>query len=241
MKNIGAGIWIVERPFRLFGAAFGNRMTIVKLSNEELLVHSPIALDNTVKGLVEKLGRVAYIVTPNAFHGLFAADWMTAFPGARHISAKADKKNHPPSSETLSDNVIMAWAPVLEAVHVGGISKVNEFAFFHKPSRTLILTDLAFNIGKNVSLWTKVFFSLNGAYGKFGPSRLMRSMIDDQTALKISLLKIFEWDFEQIVISHGSIIEKDGKEIMRDAFQQYLTTPSNRQRTTSARFPLRCG
>lgn len=240
MKNIGTGIWIVERPFRLFGAAFGNRMTIVRLPHDELLVHSPIALDNTVKDLVEKLGRVAYIVTPNTFHGLFAPDWMAAFPGARHISAKADKKNHPPSAETLSDNVVMAWAPLLEAVHVGGISKVNEFAFFHKPSRTLILTDLAFNIGKNVSLWTKVFFSLSGAYGKFGPSRLMRSMIDDQAALKISLLKILEWDFEQIVISHGIIIEKDGKEIMRDAFQQYLINPSSRP-TTSLRSPLRCG
>lgn len=241
MKNIGVGIWIVERPFRLFGAAFGNRMTIVRLPNDELLVHSPITLDDAVKELVEKLGRVTYIVTPNAFHGLYVADWMAKFPGARHISAKTDKKSYPPSSEMLSDSVIKEWAPVLEAVQVGGIPKVNEFAFFHKPSRTLILTDLAFNIGKDVSLWTKIIFSLNGAYGKFGPSRLMRSMIDDQATLKASLLKIFEWDFEQIVVSHGIIVEKNGKEIMHGAFQQYLTNPSSRQRTASLRPPIRCG
>lgn len=43
MKNIGAGIWMAERPFRLFGAAFGNRKSTVKLSNEELLVDSHCA------------------------------------------------------------------------------------------------------------------------------------------------------------------------------------------------------
>lgn len=241
MRNIGEGIWIFERPFRLFGAEFGNRMTIVKLANEELLVHSPIALDDTVKDDVEKLGCIKYIVTPNAFHGLFVDDWMVAFPGAHHVTAKGHMKSTAFSSEALSSFAIAKLSPVLEVVLVEGIPKVNEFAFFHKASRTLILTDLAFNIGKDVSLWTKVFFSLNGAYGKFGPSRLMRSMIEDRSTLKDSLLKILEWDFDQIVISHGGMVEKDGKEIMRSAFKQYLTNPSSRHRTVSPRSPVRCG
>lgn len=241
MRSIGEGIWIVEREFRMFGAEFGNRMTIIRLSNQEFLVHSPIALDSTVKRLVEKLGRIAYIVTPNAFHGLFVDEWMAAFPEARHITAKGEKRGHAYSSEILSCSVLKEWLPVLEVVHVDGLPKVNEFAFFHKVSRTLILTDLAFNISKNAPLWTRVFFSLNDAYGKFGPSRLMRSMVEDQAALKSSLLKILEWDFEQIVVSHGDVVMSDGKEIMRCAFQQYLTNTSSRRRISSLRSLARCG
>lgn len=241
MRSIGEGIWIVEHEFRMFGAEFGNRMTIIRLSNQELLIHSPIALDNTLKCMVERLGRITYIVTPNAFHGLFVDEWIAAFPAARHITAKGEMGGHAYSSEMLSGPVLEAWLPVLEVVRVDGLPKVNEFAFFHKASRTLILTDLAFNINEDAPLWTRVFFSLNDAYGKFGPSRLMRSMIEDQSALKTSLLKIFEWDFERIVLSHGNMVMSDGKEIMRCAFQQYLTNTSSRRRISSFRSLARCG
>ena len=241
MRNIGEGIWIFERQFRFLGAEFGNRMTVVRLGNEELFIHSPIALDDELKSQVEKLGRVVHIVTPNAFHGLFVEDWISAFPFARHFTAKGGRQDREFLSIDLSDSTTSAFSPTLEVIHVQGIPKLNEFAFFHKVSRTLILTDLAFNIGKNVSYWTKIFFSLNGAYGKFGPSRLMRSMIEDQATLKDSLMKMYEWDFDRIVVSHGDIVEKDGKETMRSAFQQCLANSSNRHRTASLRSPIRCG
>lgn len=241
MIAIGEGIWIYERPFCLFGAEFGNRMTIVRLHSGDILVHSPVALDETLKYQIESIGRIAFIVTPNAFHGLFIAEWMNAFPDARHLTAKSTQQGHGYSSETLSESRIAELSPTLEVVLVNGLPKVNEFAFFHKSSHTLILTDLAFNIGKDVSLWTKLFFSLNSAYGRFGPSRLMRSMIEDRNAFRASLLKIFEWDFEQVVISHGSIVKSGGKETMNRAFQQYLTTSPTRHRTISPRPPMRCG
>lgn len=239
MRKIGAGIWIHERPFRLFGADFGNRMTIIEVSDGALLVHSPTALDDTLKSDVERLGRVAYLITPNAFHGMFTDDWMTALPDARHFTARTDNtgKN---KSEPLSLCAMTELSPALETARVEGIPKLQEYVFYHRPSRTLILTDLAFNIGTDVPMWTKIFFSLNDAYGKFGPSRLMRSMITDKTAFKASLAALLEWDFEQIIVSHGDIVEQDGKNVLRRAFQPYLVTPPNRL-VASSRFPIRCG
>lgn len=238
MKNIGENIWIFERPFKLFGAEFGNRMTIFKLADGGLLLHSPVALDTALKDQISTFGPVTYIVTPNAFHGLFVDEWLAAFPDARHLSAKANGQNR---SAPLTSVTLAELSPEIEAVQIAGIPKLNETAFFHKSSRTLILTDLAFNIDKDVSLWSRLFFSLNGAYGKFGPSRLMRSMVEDPAALKTSLLKIFEWEFEQIVISHGMVVERHGKAVMHHAFQNYLMTPSDQPRRASLRTPIKCG
>jgi hypothetical protein len=241
IRNIGKGIWVFERPFRLFGAEFGNRMSVIKLANDELLLHSPIALDQTVKEQIEALGRVAYLITPNAFHGLYVDEWRAAFPKAKHRTAKSDMQRGA-SSMNLSDCSELPLLPSeIEMIQVQGAPKANEFLFFHTPSRTLIVTDLAFNIGGDVSLWTKIFFSLNDSYGKFGPSRLMRSMVEDQSALRDSLLKIFEWDFDQIVVSHGLVVERNGKEVMRDAFQHYLTITSGQRKTTPMHTPIRCG
>lgn len=239
MRKLGAGIWIHERPFRLFGAEFGNRMTIIEVGDGALLVHSPIALDDALKSDVERLGRVAYLITPNAFHGMFTDDWMAAFPDARHFTARTDDtgKNR---SEPLSLSAIAGLSPVLEAARMEGMPKIQEYVFYHRPSCTLILTDLAFNSGTDVPVWTKIFFSLNGAYGKFGPSRLMRSMITDKAAFKASLTALLEWDFEHVVVSHGDIVERDGKNVLRRAFQPYLVSPADRH-VTSFRFPLRCG
>lgn len=219
LRKIGERIWVFERSFRLLGAEFGNRMTVVKLGGNDLFVHSPVKLDVELKNQMESLGRAAYIVTPNAFHGLFIEQWLAAFPGATHFTAKADDKNRGSQSIDLSDSSAAKFLLDIEIVRLLGIPKLNEFAFFHKPSRTLILTDLAFNIGKEGAWWTKLFFSLNDAYGKFGQSRLMRSMIKDKAALQNSLEKVYHWDFDRIVVSHGDIVETGGKEIMRRAFQ----------------------
>lgn len=239
MRQLGPGIWIHERPFRLFGVEFGNRMTIVKMGDGTLLVHSPIALDDALQSEIERLGHLAFLITPNAFHGMFIEDWMKAFPDARHFTAGTEHtgKN---KSEPLFDLAVAGLSPTLEAMRVEGIPKLQEYVFYHRPSRTLILTDLAFNIRTDVSIWTKIFFSMNDAYGKFGPTRLMRSMITDKVAFSASLNALMEWDFEHIVVSHGDVVEYDGKNILRGAFQPYLISPADRH-ATSLRFPIRCG
>lgn len=239
MRQLGAGIWIHERPFRMFGAELGNRMTIIDVGDGALLVHSPIALDDTLKSDVKRLGRVAYLITPNAFHGMFIEDWMKAFPEARHFTARTEDSGKN-KSEPLSVSAMAGLSPTLEATRVEGIPKLQEYAFYHRPSRTLILTDLAFNIGTDVPIWTKIFFSLNDAYGKFGPSRLMRSMITDKTAFKASLAALLKWDFEHVVVAHGDVVAQDGKDILRQAFQPYLASSPNRH-AAPFRFPLRCG
>jgi hypothetical protein len=59
---------------------------------------------------------------------------------------------------------------------------------------------------------------VNSAYGRFGPSRLLRFAIRDKAACRRSIDRILEWDFERVVVTHGEVLESGGREALRSAY-----------------------
>ena len=237
MRNIGNNIWVVERDFTFSGTDFGNRMTIIRLPSGNLIIHSPVEFTSEISGKVSELGRVSFIITPNNFHGLFAGRWCSEYPDAKYFTAKESNSAESHSLTTLlSEN----FESSVEIVKIEGISKLNEFAFIHLQSSVLILTDLAFNFDSNVSLWSKLFFKLNGCYESFGPSRLMKSFIDAPDKLDSSINSIKEYDFNKIIVSHGNIVDVGAKEKFNSAFGQ--NEIASKKKKTKFKLNLaRCG
>ncbi len=238
MRKIDTNIWVHETEFKLFGAEFGNRMTVLLLKNGTLLLHSPVKIEEELVKEIIKIGDVLYIVTPNNFHGLFAEDWMSQFPEAVHYSAKVgdlEKGN----GRALSELISVVSEEEVRLIKIEGAPKVNEYAILHRESGTLILTDMAFNIGSDVSMWTRIFFKLNGAFNSFGPTRLMKSMITNPEALCISMSEMLTYDFHRIIVSHGRIIDYDAMKNLRESFSQFHSIKSSR--SAGRFFPSRCG
>src|SRR5690606_31041515 len=80
---------------------------------------------------------------------------------------------------------IVEWG---EQLLVKGTS-TREVVFFHPPSRTLVLTDLAFNVREG-GLFTRIALRLNGGWDRFGPTRALRSSIHDPAAFDASIRRI---------------------------------------------------
>ena len=99
---------------------------------------------------------------------------------------------------------------------------MNEVVFLHRASRTLVVTDLCFNVRHSDHLGTRLFMRVNGAYGRFGPSRLLRSLVRDRPALRASLERILAWDFERVVVTHGEVLEHGGRDALRAGFAWLL-------------------
>jgi glyoxylase-like metal-dependent hydrolase (beta-lactamase superfamily II) len=96
---------------------------------------------------------------------------------------------------------------------------LHEVVLFHRPSRTLVLTDLCFNIHRSSSRVARVFFRANGMWQRFGPSRAIRHLaVSDRSALWRSLEDILRWDFERIVPGHGDVIEHKGPAALHRAW-----------------------
>ena len=224
MQQLDSDLWIAESPLRFVGLEVGARMTVVRLPGPKLLLHSPIAATEELVREVKALGPVAYLVAPNRFHHLFVSEWLKVCPEASVYAAPGVDEKRPDLrfARVLTDEPESDWAGTIDQVLVSGFPLANEVVFFHQPSRTLIATDLAFNIGASSPPLTRLVFRLSRAYGRLAPTLLERLFIRDRSAFRRSLERILEWPFERVVVAHGQVSETGGRAEIEDGYSWIL-------------------
>lgn len=214
-------VWIFRRPFRLVGVSIGLTMTVIRLANGELFVHSPVRLTDEIKKRLESLGRVRFVIAPSTLHHLFIRDYGPAFPEAKLYalpSLKAKRADIYFHGE-LSENAEPGWASEIDQIALGGLKEGNEeLAFFHKASKTAIVTDLVFNLTTPHSLWEKAFFILNGLGNGPKCSRVFRTIVRNKAALRKSVDQILAWKPERLIVGHGLPVQVNAEKSLRDAF-----------------------
>lgn len=82
LRILDHNLWVAEQPLRYFGLSIGTRMTVIRLTNHELVVISPIQLNPALTEALQALGDVTHIIAPNLYHYLFAAEFKAAYPAA---------------------------------------------------------------------------------------------------------------------------------------------------------------
>lgn len=220
LRRLADGLWVAERPLRFLGLPVGARMTVIRLDDGRLLLHSPLPLDAAMRAELDALGPVAYAVAPNRLHHLFAGDVAKAYPEARLWLAPGLPEKRPDlvHEGVLDDEAPPEWRGQLDQVFFRGRPYENEVAFFHRASRTLVACDLAFNFGPRDPLPTRVLMSLIRSYGKLGPTKLDPLLIRDRAAARASLERILAWDFDRVIVAHGDVQETGGYPLLRDGY-----------------------
>ncbi|NOK11686.1 DUF4336 domain-containing protein [Corallococcus exercitus] len=213
-------VFVFEAPFSLFGVPVGGRMTVLRLPDGGLWVHSPVAFTPERRAAVEALGPVRFLVAPNLFHHLHLPDWAAAFPDARVVVPAGLRAKQPALriDQELEDTPDPAWAPVLDQMHVRGMPQLNEFLFFHRPSRTLLVTDLAFHYPRAEGWKLRAYLWLDGVLGRFAAPRFLRLFTKDREAARAALQRALKWDVERVVVCHGQVLEHGGQKALHDAF-----------------------
>ncbi len=224
MQQLHSDLWVADSPVRFVGLEIGARMTVVRLPGPKLLLHSPVAATEELVREVKALGRVAYLVAPNRFHHLSVGEWLQACPEASvYVAPGLDEKRPDLKiAGVLTDEPEPGWAGTIDQVLVSGSPLANEVVFFHRPSTTLIATDLAFNVGSSSPPLTRLAFRLGRAYGRLSPTLLERLFVRDRSAFRRSLESIFEWPFERVVVAHGQVSETGGREELTRGYSWLL-------------------
>ncbi len=122
----------------------------------------------------------------------------------------------------LSTDVPAEWEEDFELTMVQGSPQMNEVVFFHKPTKTLIVTDLIFNIHEVANLRTKFLFWFVGAWKKPAQSKLWRMITKDRKAAGASMKQLLQMDFSRVVMAHGKILEENAKEQFAQAVSWML-------------------
>ena len=58
-------------------------MTVFRLSQNSLFLHSPVPLDPDLRPALNCLGQVRAIVAPSKVHHMFVGDYLSAYPDAK--------------------------------------------------------------------------------------------------------------------------------------------------------------
>ena len=224
LRQLAEHLWVTERPQRFYGLEVGCRMTVIRLEDASLVLHSPVALDARLCDELDALGTVRYAIAPNRFHHLHAGDVARAYPETRLWVAAGVERKRPDLkiAGVLADDPPAEWKGEVDQLYFRGRPFENEVVFLHRASRTLVLCDLAFNFGATAPMTTRVVMTLLGGYGRFRPTRLDPLLIRDRRAARQSLEQILAWDFDRVVVAHGDVLERGGRPALRAGYRWLL-------------------
>jgi Domain of unknown function (DUF4336) len=214
------GVWIAEAPLRFFGIPFGSRMTVVRVADASLLLHSPIPLSSRLRTQLDSLGPVRHIVSPNKLHHLFLGEALAAYPEARLYVPPGLIEKRPEffDGELLTDVPPRSRGGVLEQIVVRGSRIMQEVVFFHALSRTLIVADLCENFGRHSPLLTRVIARISRMYGRPRMPPDWQFSFRDRGARRSSFECLLAWDFDRVILTHGTLLTAGAKPIFRQEY-----------------------
>ena len=201
-RQLTDDVVVMSFPLRFFGIDFARNVTLLRLSDGRVIVHSTAAFTEKDVAAMRTFGEPAWLVDATLLHETFAKAGRAALPalpylapdGFKEISGVATQPLDPPPSD---------WAGEIEVLQVAGTKK-KEHLFFHRRSRTLVVSDLFFSFPAETEGWARFFARriMGLPPNLFGVSRFFRLLITDKQAFERSINKMLEWDFERVVVAH---------------------------------------
>jgi hypothetical protein len=234
VSKIDENILTVTGQIRMPLMNLPRRMTVVRLSGSRLIVFSAIALDDDEMASLEEFGRPAFLIVPSDKHRLDAKIWKNRYPQMQVIApqgARAKVERIVPVNTVTPDfddvNVTFVTVP--------GTREQESALVVRTPAgTTLVLNDIVGNIG-NASGNGGWLLGLAGFAGSKAqiPRVVKLAMINDANALRGQLLRWAEIEsLKCILVSHGSPIEANPRETLRDLASSLM------KNTTTDRHPV---
>ena len=221
-------IWLKEYPVMLAGCKFNARMSVVRINDSELVLHSPCDVDEETASAISALGNVSCILAPGSFHYMHIPSAQRAFPEAETYVCPGVEQKCPDMSFDwiLGPRAPEAWSSTMDHVLIRGNRFMWEVAIFHRSSKTLLLVDAIENFTdqtEGVSWQVMVLWKLIRMWNRPKPAPEYQLGWKSKQAAAYSLRSVLEWDFDRIIVSHGDNIIEDAKERARKAWRVPLT------------------
>ncbi len=228
LKSVDDDIWIVDGALISFkGIPFPTRMTVIRLENGDLFIHSPIELGDKLKEEIDHIGTVKHLISPNRIHYWWIDQWAKAYPEAIKWaspgSRKAALKQGWHFDNDLEDIPDKAWCDDIDQLIVRGSCLLEEVVFFHKNSKTLILADLIenFESKKVQSKFLRLMMRIAGNLDPDGklPIDLRLGYLGRHSMLRANIKTMLSWEPEKIILSHGRWFSSNGIAELKRAFR----------------------
>jgi hypothetical protein len=211
-------LWHAQHPLKFGPLSLTTRMTVVRLRDGTLWVHSPIPPTSDIVDQLQRIGRIRYVVAPNKSHHLFFLDFVNAFPAAEGFVAEGLDLKRPDLARFPRVPRPEPWGSELEGFFIEGLPILNETAWFHGDTGTLILTDLLFCFSSTNRGLAALVSKLLGVYDSLAMSRTMKLAIKDKNALMRTVTPLLSFPIKRVIVAHDQIVEVDAAAKITKAF-----------------------
>ncbi|MBY0257025.1 MAG: DUF4336 domain-containing protein [Methylobacterium sp.] len=238
-KPVAEDVWIVDAaPIEAGGLPLPIRMTVLRLAGGELLLHSPVPHHPGLQRALEALSRIGHLVAPSIGHWMFLAGWQAACPNAITWAVPGLEDRRPVRRAgiridgELGDTPPRAWAGAIDTVLVAG-PVFREVCLFHRPSGTLVLTDLVVNLEADLlPPAPRVLARLLGIVAPDGRAplylRLLLSLNRAEAAR--AARRLVDLAPQRVVFAHGQWFARDATGELRRALAWLLEPETGGER-----------
>lgn len=237
LHELEPGLWVHDGVKRFCGLWLHRWMTVVRLTDGGLFVHSPNEPGPRLRAELEALGPVRCVVAPNRLHSHAMDEMARAYPQATFFGAPGLRRRHPRLrvDRVLGDRPEPEWEEDLDQCHLAGNPLMEEVLFLHRASRTLIVTDFLENIHREqVGLGWRIGCAVFGLWQRVAPAPEHALYTLDASAFEAALARVRAFRFDRILLAHGRFIEVDAEAVFDEVATSVL-------RRAHARGPLRRG
>ena len=123
LRQLAQDLWVLDCPEHTYlGLHLGTRMTVVRLPDGGLLLHSPVRLSASLQEELGALGTVTHVVAPSLYHHLYAGHALEAYPDAQLHGPEAlhRKRKDLGFHHVLGETPHRDWQDVLVPVSIDG-------------------------------------------------------------------------------------------------------------------------
>jgi len=231
LEQLGSELWFADGGIVSFnGFDYPTRMGVVRLADGGLWLWSPVKPTEALKDEVRALGPVRHIVNPNSLHYLFLGEWSAAFPDAKVWgTAKAVAKCPDLRfSGVLAGDPPADWQGQIDQYYFTNSRFVDELIFFHRASRTAIISDLSqtFSEGflkEHWPWWMRWVAHLSKMTEGVGhPPIDYRISFRHRATARPKIRALIAERPEHVLLAHGEVVRTGGEGFLRRAFSWLL-------------------
>ncbi len=230
-KPVADGLWIVDSLLPgAMGRVLPARMTVIRLA-DGLLLHSPTRFSPALLDRLQQIAPVRHLVAPNSAHWMFLAAWQRACPEAVTWAAPGLRARRPVRrsgvrlDHDLGDRAPGEWGDAVGLVTVPGGLGFRETALFHRPTRTLVLTDLVVNLeADKLPAVVRPAVRLLGMMAPDGmPPAYLRAIVKlKRRAAAAAVETLLALGPDRVIFAHGRWFERDGAAAFRRSMRWLL-------------------